>query len=105
MIDKKKTKKEELKPLILANMPYRLLSFLIRENSLRAFINNHIDYLLKYVGGSSTKSLLIISKNLMRTPNAINRSFIWQSTTDICYWKPLDSKYLQEYEKAEILAS
>lgn len=86
---KKLTKKQKARRQILFNMPYSLLTFLIKEKVLDRFLDN------------TSEHIIIHSINLsrfytkLRNPcTAIECTFAWYYTEEgYNFWKELDNKY------------
>jgi len=89
---KELTNTQRVKRKILFNMPYALLSFLIKEKVLRSFLNNVSMYTL-----SRNLNLKCVFLKLRDPEQAIECTFIWRySSEGHSYWYNLNEKYKWE---------
>lgn len=89
---KELTNTQRVKRKILFNMPYALLSFLIKEKVLRSFLNNVSMYTL-----SKNLKLKCVFLKLRDPGQAIEGTFIWRySSEGHYYWHNLNKKYKWE---------
>lgn len=86
---KKLTEQQKVKRQILLNMPYLLLTFLIKEKVLSNFLDNVSKYT---ISNSINLSYLYIR---LRDPNmAIELTFAWVYTEEgYNFWKKLNDEY------------
>lgn len=91
---KKLTKKQKARRQILFNMPYLLLTFLIKEKVLSNFLDNISKYTISH---SINLSYLYIR---LRDPYmAIECTFAWACTEEgYDFWKKLNNKYKSIWE-------
>lgn len=97
---KKLTKKQKARRQILFNMPYSLLTFLIKERVLNRFLDN------------TSKYAIVHSINLshfytkLRDPYAaIECTFAWDCTEEgYDFWKRLNNKYKSIWEMKDSCA-
>lgn len=92
---KKLTEQQKVRRQILFNMPYLLLTFLIKERVLNKFLDNTSKYAIVY----STKLSYLYTK--LRDPYAaIECTFTWCCTEEgYNFWKGLNDKYKSIWEK------
>jgi hypothetical protein len=89
---KELTNTQRVKRKILFNMPYALLSFLIKEKVLRNFLNNVSMYTL-----SRNLNLKCVFLKLRDPGQAIECTFIWRCSSEgHYYWHNLNEKYKWE---------
>lgn len=89
---KKLTEQQKVRRQILFNMPYALLSFLIKEKVLRSFLNNVSMYTL-----SRNLNLKYVFLKLRDPGQAIECTFIWRCSSEgYSYWYNLNEKYKWE---------
>ena len=91
---KKLTEQQKVKRQILLNMPYLLLTFLIKEKALSNFLDNISKYTISH---SINLSYLYIR---LRDPYmAIECTFVWDCTKEgYNFWRELDDKYKNIWE-------
>lgn len=91
---KKLTEQQKVRRQILLNMPYLLLTFLIKEKVLSNFLDNISKYTISY---SINLSYLYIR---LRDPYmAIECTFAWTCTEEgYDFWKKLNEKYKSIWE-------
>ena len=87
---KKLTKKQKARRQILFNMPYLLLTFLIKERVLDRFLDN------------TSKYAIVHSINLSCLYTAIECTFAWDCTKEgYDFWKGLNDKYKSIWEMSD----
>ena len=91
---KKLTEQQKVRRQILFNMPYLLLTFLIKERVLNRFLDNTSKYAIVH---SINLSCLYIK---LRDPyTAIECTFAWYYTEEgYNFWKGLNDKYKSIWE-------
>lgn len=96
---KELTNTQRVKRKILFNMPYALLSFLIKEKVLRSFLNNVSMYTL-----SRNLNLKCVFLKLRDPGQAIEYTFIWRCSSEgHYYWHNLNEKYKWEMSNSGAL--
>lgn len=91
---KKLTEQQKVRRQILLNMPYLLLTFLIKEKALSNFLDNISKYTISH---SINLSYLYIR---LRDPYmAIEYAFVWDCTKEgHHFWQKLNNKYKSIWE-------
>lgn len=91
---KKLTEQQKVRRQILFNMPYSLLTFLIKEKVLDSFLDGSSKY------AHDNKINLESFYTKLRVPSiAIECTLIWRHTKEGQYfWKRLDDKYKSIWE-------
>lgn len=97
---KKLTEQQKVRRQILLNMPYLLLTFLIKEKVLSNFLDNISKYTISH---SINLSYLYIR---LRDPyTAIECTFAWVCTEEgYGFWKKLNEKYKSIWEMKDSCA-
>lgn len=97
---KKLTEQQKIRRQILLNMPYLLLTFLIKEKVLSNFLDNISEYTISH---SINLSYLCIR---LRDPYmAIECTFTWACTEEgYDFWKKLNEKYKSIWEMKDSCA-
>lgn len=97
---KKLTEQQKVRRQILLNMPYLLLTFLIKEKVLSNFLDNISKYTISH---SINLSYLYIR---LRDPYmAIECTFAWACTEEkYDFWKKLNEKYKSIWEMKDSCA-
>lgn len=91
---KKLTKQQKIRRQILFNMPYLLLTFLIKEKVLSSYLNNISEY--TYHCNIYLES---VYKNLKDPSMAFEYAFSWRYTKEgHNFWKELNDKYKNTWE-------
>lgn len=94
---KKLTKKQKAKRQILFNMPYLLLTFLIKERVLDRFLDNTSRYAIVH-----SINLSHLYTKLRDPYAAIECTFIWDCTKEgYDFWKGLSDKYKSIWEMSD----
>lgn len=91
---KKLTEQQKVRRQILFNMPYLLLTFLIKERVLNRFLDNTSKYAIVH----SINLSCLYTK--LRVPSmAIECTFVWHYTEEgLNFWKELNDKYKNTWE-------
>lgn len=96
---KKLTEQQKVRRQILFNMPYKLLSFLIKEKVLRSFLISVSMYTL-----SRNLNLKCVFLKLRDPEQAIECTFIWKHSSEgHSYWYNLNEKYKWEMSDSDAL--
>lgn len=91
---KKLTEQQKVRRQILFNMPYLLLTFLIKEKVLDRFLDNTSKY-TNYYG----INLLHLYTKLRDPYKAIEHAFLWIRTKEgHIFWQKLNDKYKSIWE-------
>ena len=94
---KELTNTQRVKKKILFNMPYALLSFLIKKKALSSFLNNTSKYAILH-----NISLHYIYRRLRDPYAAIECTFAWDCTKEgYDFWKGLNDKYKSIWEMSD----
>lgn len=94
---KKLTKKQKARRQILFNMPYSLLTFLIKEKVLDRFLDNTSEYIIIH-----SMNLLHFYTKLRNPCTAIEYTFAWHCTEEgYDFWKRLNNKYKSIWEMSD----
>lgn len=91
---KKLTEQQKVRRQILFNMPYLLLTFLIKEKVLNRFLDNVSKYTIVH-----SISLPYLYIRLRDPYMAIECTFVWACTKEgYNFWKELNDKYKSIWE-------
>lgn len=91
---KKLTEQQKVRRQILFNMPYLLLTFLIKEKVLSSYLNNISEYTYHW-----NIYLESVYKNLKDPSIAFEYAFSWGYTKEgHNFWKELNDKYKNTWE-------
>lgn len=91
---KKLTEQQKVRRQILFNMPYLLLTFLIKEKVLNRFLDNVSKYTIVH-----SISLPYLYIRLRDPYTAIECTFVWACTKEgYNFWKELNDKYKSIWE-------
>lgn len=91
---KKLTEQQKVRRQILFNMPYLLLTFLIKEKVLSSYLNNISEYTYR-----CNIYLESVYKNLKDPSMAFEYAFSWRYTKEgHNFWKELNDKYKNTWE-------
>lgn len=91
---KKLTKKQKVRRQILFNMPYLLLTFLIKERVLNRFLDNTSKYAIVH-----SINLSCLYTKLRDPYAAIECTFAWDCTKEgYNFWRELNNKYKSIWE-------
>lgn len=94
---KKLTKKQKARRQILFNMPYLLLTFLIKERVLDRFLDNTSKYAIVH-----SINLSCLYTKLRDPYAAIECTFAWDCTKEgYDFWKGLNDKYKSIWEMSD----
>lgn len=94
---KKLTKKQKARRQILFNMPYLLLTFLIKERVLDRFLDNTSKYAIVH-----SINLSCLYTKLRDPYAAIECTFAWDCTKEgYDFWKGLNNKYKSIWEMSD----
>lgn len=97
---KKLTKKQKARRQILFNMPYLLLTFLIKERVLDRFLDNTSKYAIVH-----SINLSCLYTKLRNPCTAIECTFAWYCTEEgYDFWKRLNNKYKSIWEMKDSCA-
>lgn len=97
---KKLTKKQKARRQILFNMPYSLLTFLIKEKVLDSFLDNTSKYIIIH-----SMNLSCFYTKLRNPCTAIEYAFAWHCTEEgYDFWKRLNNKYKSIWEMKDSCA-
>lgn len=97
---KKLTEQQKVRRQILFNMPYLLLTFLIKEKVLSSYLNNISEYTYHW-----NIYLESVYKNLKDPSIAFEYAFSWRYTKEgHNFWKELNNKYKNTWEMKDSCA-